>query len=211
MTVLLFLAVLGLLVIVHELGHFTAAKLARVQVLEFGVGLPPRVFGFTWGGTTYSLNLLPLGGFVRMLGEEDPTAPASFAGKRAWQRLVILGAGSTMNAVLPVLLLTVVFMTPQPVLVTDVTVLSVAPGSPAERAGSEPGDLVRTADGKRIANSSGALHRHPPTPRRGHGMDGGAAWTARCAAHPGGARRSAGRAGGRWHPPHRRPVDRCVG
>ena len=80
MTILLFLAVLGLLVIVHELGHFAAARLARVHVLEFGVGLPPRVFGFTRGGTTYSLNLLPLGGFVRMLGEEDPTAPASFAG-----------------------------------------------------------------------------------------------------------------------------------
>ena len=162
MSVLLFLVVLGSLVIVHELGHFTAARLARVQVLEFGVGLPPRVFGFTRGGTTYSLNLLPLGGFVRMLGEEDPTAPASFAGKRAWQRLVILGAGSTMNAVLPVLLLTVVFMTPQPVLVTDVAVLSVAPDSPSELAGVEPGDLVRTADGRRIANSSElftAIHR----------------------------------------------------
>lgn len=157
MTVLLFLVVLGSLVIVHELGHFFAAKLARVQVLEFGVGLPPRVFGFTRGGTTYSLNLLPLGGFVRMLGEEDPTAPASFAGKSAWQRLFILGAGSAMNAVLPVLLLTVVFMTPQPVPVTDVTVLSVAPGSPAEQAGVEAGDLIRDADGRRIVNSSDLL------------------------------------------------------
>ncbi len=157
MTILLFLAVLGLLVIVHELGHFGAAKLARVQVLEFGVGLPPRVFGFTRGGTTYSLNLLPLGGFVRMLGEEDPTAPASFAGKSAWQRLVILGAGSAMNAVLPVLLLTVVFMTPQPVPVTDVTVLNVEPDSPAEQAGVEAGDIVREADGRRIVNSSDLL------------------------------------------------------
>lgn len=162
MTILLFLAILGLLVVAHELGHFTVAKLARVRVLEFGIGMPPRVFGFTRGGTTYSLNLLPLGGFVRMLGEEDPTAPESFAGKSAWQRLVILGAGSAMNAVLPVLLLTFVFMTPQPVLVTDVTVLNVAPGSPAERAGVQVGDLVRTADGKRIANSSDlftAIHR----------------------------------------------------
>ena len=154
MTILLFLAVLGLLVIVHELGHFAAAKLARVQVLEFGVGLPPRVFGFTRGGTIYSLNLLPLGGFVRMLGEEDPTAPASFASKRAWQRLVILAAGSAMNAVLPVLLLTAVFMTPQPVPVTDVAVVKVVPTSPAEQAGVETGDLIRSADGRRITNSS---------------------------------------------------------
>ena len=157
MTVLLFLVVLGSLVIAHELGHFFAARLARVQVLEFGVGLPPRVFGFTRGGTTYSLNLLPFGGFVRMLGEDDPTAPASFAGKSAPQRLFILGAGSAMNAVLPVVLLTVVFMTPQPVPVTDVAVLSVSPGSPAERAGVEAGDLVREADGRRIVNSSDLL------------------------------------------------------
>lgn len=157
MTVLLFLVVLGSLIIVHELGHFFAAKLARVRVLEFGVGMPPRAFGFTHGGTTYSLNFLPFGGFVRMLGEEDPTAPASFAGKSAWQRLFILGAGSAMNAVLPVILLTVVFMTPQPVPVTDVTVLSVAPGSPAEQAGLEEGDLVREADGRRIDNSSDLL------------------------------------------------------
>ncbi len=157
MTVVLFLIVLGSLIIVHELGHFFAARLARVQVLEFGVGMPPRAFGFTRGGTTYSLNFLPFGGFVRMLGEEDPTAPASFAGKSARQRLFILGAGSAMNAVLPVLLLTVVFMTPQPVPVTDVTVLSVAPGSPAEQAGVEAGDLIREADGRRIDNSSDLL------------------------------------------------------
>ena len=157
MTILLFLVVLGSLIIVHELGHFAAAKLARVQVLEFGIGMPPRLFGFTRGGTTYSLNILPFGGFVRMLGEEDPTAPASFAGKPAWQRLFILGAGSAMNAVLPVLLLTAVFMTPQPVPVTDVAVLSVAPGSPAEQAGVQAGDLVREADGRRIDNSSDLL------------------------------------------------------
>ena len=157
MTVLLFLVVLGSLIIVHELGHFFAAKLARVQVLEFGVGMPPRALGFTRGGTTYSLNFLPFGGFVRMLGEEDPTAPASFAGKAAWQRLFILGAGSAMNAVLPIVLLTVVFMTPQPVPVTDVAVLSVAPGSPAEQAGVEAGDLIREADGRPIDNSSDLL------------------------------------------------------
>ena len=154
MAVLLFFVVLGSLIIVHELGHFFAARLARVQVLEFGVGMPPRAFGFTRGGTTYSLNYLPFGGFVRMLGEEDPTHPASFAGKAAWQRLFILGAGSAMNALLPIVLLTVVFMTPQPLAVTDIAVLDVAPGSPAERAGVEPGDLIRDADGRRIANSS---------------------------------------------------------
>ena len=153
-TILLFIAVLGFLVTMHELGHFTVAKLAKVRVLEFGIGLPPRVFGFTRGGTLYSINLLPIGGFVRMLGEEDPSAPDSFAAKPAWQRLAILAAGPAMNAVLPVILLAGVFMLPQSVPVTDVAVTSVAPGSPAAQAGVLSGDLVRSADGRRVRTSA---------------------------------------------------------
>lgn len=153
-TILLFIAVLGFLVTMHELGHFTVAKLAKVRVLEFGIGLPPRVFGFTRGGTLYSLNLLPIGGFVRMLGEEDPSAPDSFAAKPAWQRLAILAAGPAMNAILPVILLAGVFMLPQSVPVTDVAVTSVAPDSPAAQAGVLSGDLVRSADGRRVRTSA---------------------------------------------------------
>lgn len=153
-TILLFIAVLGFLVTMHELGHFTVAKLAKVRVLEFGIGLPPRIFGFTRGGTLYSLNLLPIGGFVRMLGEEDPSAPDSFAAKPAWQRLAILAAGPAMNAILPVILLAGVFMLPQSVPVTDVAVTSVAPGSPAAQAGVLPGDLARSADGRRVRTSA---------------------------------------------------------
>ncbi len=154
MTILIFIVVLGVLVIAHELGHFTVAKLSKVKVLEFGVGYPPRIFGITRGDTTYSLNLLPLGGFVRMLGEEDPDGPESFASKSAWRRLAVLGAGPAMNALLPVILLTIVFMLPQPVRVTDAAVLEVAPGSPAEAAGVLAGDIVRTADGRQIDNSA---------------------------------------------------------
>ena len=153
-TILLFIAVLGFLVTMHELGHFTVAKLAKVRVLEFGIGLPPRVFGFTRGGTLYSINLLPIGGFVRMLGEEDPTAPDSFAAKSAWRRLAILAAGPAMNAVLPVILLAGVFMLPQSVPAHDVAVTGVAPDSPAAQAGVLPGDVVRTADGRRVRTSA---------------------------------------------------------
>lgn len=152
-TILLFVAVLGFLVVMHELGHFAVAKLAKVRVLEFGVGIPPRVWGFTRGGTTYSLNLLPIGGFVRMLGEEAPSSPDSFAAKPAWQRLAILAAGPAMNALLPVALLTAVFMLPQSVPVTDVAITEVAPGSPAEAAGVRAGDLAREADGRRVRTS----------------------------------------------------------
>ena len=153
-TIILFIAVLGFLVTMHELCHFTVAKLAKVRVLEFGIGLPPRVFGFTRGGTLYSINLLPIGGFVRMLGEEDPTAPDSFAAKSAWRRLAILAAGPAMNAVLPVILLAGVFMLPQSVPVHDVAVTGVAPDSPAAQAGVLPGDVVRTADGRRVRTSA---------------------------------------------------------
>ena len=150
MTVVLFLIVLGSLIIVHELGHFFAARLARVQVLEFGVGMPPRAFGFTRGGTTYSLNFLPFGGFVRMLGEEDPADPRSFARQAVWKRVVVLCAGSFMNFVTPLVIFTVVFMLPQQVPVGQVFVTGVAPGSPAQAAGVRAGDQIMAIDGERV-------------------------------------------------------------
>ena len=156
-TVLLFLGILGFLVIVHELGHFTVAKLRGVQVLEFGLGYPPRVFGFKYGDTTYTLNLLPLGGFVRMLGEDtapDPNDPRAFTNKGPFTRLAILVAGAAMNAIVPVFLLTIVLMLPQDVTVTDVVVTNVVPNAPAERAGVQPGDVVRVVDGRQIDNST---------------------------------------------------------
>ncbi|MCH7656151.1 MAG: RIP metalloprotease RseP [Chloroflexi bacterium] len=151
--ILSFVVILLVLVIVHELGHFTVAKLAKVKVLEFGVGFPPRIFSRQWGDTTYSLNLFPIGGFVRMVGEEDPTDPASLAGRSAAVRLAVMAAGSAMNALLPLLLFTVVFMLPQDAIVTRVAVLEVAPGSPAEGAGVAPGDVITHADGRRLDNS----------------------------------------------------------
>jgi len=85
-TILPFFSILIILIVVHELGHFITAKLTGVKVLEAGLGYPPRVWGFTWHGTIYSINLLPLGGFVRMLGEEDPTDPRSLAAAPRWKR-----------------------------------------------------------------------------------------------------------------------------
>ena len=152
--ILSFIVVLLVLVVVHELGHFTVAKLAGVRVLEFGVGFPPRVLSRQWGDTTYSLNLLPLGGFVRMVGEEDPADPGSLAGRSAPVRLAVLGAGSAMNALLPVLLFTIAFMLPTDVIATDVVVLGVADSSPAQRAGVQPGDIITDADGRSIDNSA---------------------------------------------------------
>ncbi len=153
-TILWFLLILGILVLAHELGHFVFAKLFGVRVDEFGLGYPPRIAGVKRGETTYSLNLFPLGGFTKLAGEEDPNMPGSFAGKSRFARFVILAAGAFMNAVLPVLLLSIAFMIPHNTLVGNVTVESVGPGSPAEAAGIAPGDVILEVNGRKIQNLS---------------------------------------------------------
>jgi regulator of sigma E protease len=153
-TTLLFVAVLLPLVVVHELGHFTVAKLSGVKVLEFGVGIPPRAFAIRRGETEYSVNWLPLGGFVRMLGEEDPTDPRSFAAQNAAKRIAVLAAGAAMNAIAPIVLLTIALMIPQDVMAADVAIVDVVPGSPADDAGLQIGDLIVSADGEELVNST---------------------------------------------------------
>src|SRR3990172_4521723 len=103
-TILPFFGILVVLIVAHEFGHYITAKLTGIKVLEAGLGYPPRVWGFTWRGTLYSINLLPLGGFVRLLGEEDPSDPQSLAAKPRPVRLFVLASGSGMNFVLPVVL-----------------------------------------------------------------------------------------------------------
>ena len=152
-TLITFLAVLGVLVLIHELGHFAMAKLHKVQVLEFGLGFPPRLVGKRFGETLYSFNLIPLGGFVKMTGEEDPTHPRSLAGKSAWVRFLILTAGPFMNVLLPVLLFTIVFMVPQQMVVGQVAVQQVVSDSPAQRAGVQTGDIILKADGRPVENN----------------------------------------------------------
>lgn len=152
-TLLAFAAVLLIVVVVHEFGHFGVARLFKVKVREFGVGYPPRLFSFTRGETIYSINLLPLGGFVSFASEEDPDVPDSLAAHSAGVRLAVMAAGPLMNAVLPIILLTIVFMVPTRVPVTDVIITDTAPGSPAEQAGLLSGDIVQEVDGRTINNS----------------------------------------------------------
>src|SRR5919202_3012010 len=96
--------VLSLLMLVHEAGHFITARLSGMTVEEFGFGFPPRIFGKEIGGVVYSLNWVPLGAFVRILGEDDPKATGSFASKGVLPRFIVLAAGSAMNFMLAVLL-----------------------------------------------------------------------------------------------------------
>lgn len=156
---LLVIPVLGFLILVHELGHFVTAKWFGIKVNEFGFGFPPRILGIRRGETLYSINWIPLGGFVRMEGEEDPTDPRSFANQAVWKRAIVLSAGSFMNIVTPVVIFTILFLTPQSVMVGDVIVNGVAPGSPAQAAGIRPGDVIVAFGGKQIDNQIDLIQR----------------------------------------------------
>lgn len=177
--VAIFMGVLLILVVAHELGHFVAAKLAGVTVREFGIGYPPRLFAIRFRGTDYSINLLPLGGFVKLLGEEDPQeglpeekqrrrtlaledapkprAAVPLASKRPWVRLLILAAGPGMNALLPLLLLSIAFALPHEVMSGSVRIAEVVTGSPAQTAGLESGDVVLTVDHREVRHTQDAV------------------------------------------------------
>ncbi len=158
LTIVEFLAVLGVVVVVHEMGHFFTAKAFGIKVNEFGIGLPPRLVKvFHRGETDYTLNLLPIGGFVRLEGENDPSQPRSLASKGVGTRLIVLVAGVFMNLVLAIVLFTGFYMFTKTVnegptgitLETDgeLEIIDVAAGSPAGLAGVQPGDIILEANG----------------------------------------------------------------
>ncbi len=151
-TIVAFLAVLIVLVLAHECGHFFTARATGVRVEEFGIGFPPRLFSIKRGETRYSLNIVPLGGFVKLAGEEDPNVAGSLASKSTGVRVLVLAAGSLMNAILPILLFSIAFMIPHSVVSGQVMVAEVAASSPAARAGIEVGDTILSINENSIGN-----------------------------------------------------------
>src|SRR5215510_13584158 len=145
--------ILSLLMLVHELGHFITARRAGVVVQEFGFGLPPRIIGYEYKDVIYSLNWIPFGAFVKMLGEEDPTSPGSFASKNKLTRAIVLAAGSGMNFLTAVVVFAIAFMTGWPTPIpNEVQIAEVAAASPAEAAGLQAGDLVLSVDGQTVGS-----------------------------------------------------------
>ena len=155
MNIIVFFLVLLILMLVHELGHFIAAKKAGVWVEEFGFGIPPRLYGKKIGDTVYSINMIPFGAFVRLHGEAEgekvKKSKKAFVNKKPWQKIIIIIAGVIMNFILAIVCFAVVYSyTGVPRESENVTVISVFKDSPAEKAGILPGDVVFTLDGENI-------------------------------------------------------------
>ncbi|OGF82181.1 RIP metalloprotease RseP [Candidatus Giovannonibacteria bacterium RIFCSPLOWO2_01_FULL_46_13] len=158
LTILIFLVILLILVLAHEFGHFLFAKLAKVKVEEFAFGFPPRLASIQKGETKYSFNLLPLGGYVKIQGEEgeDSADPRSFSAQRFWIKILIIAAGVGFNLILAYILFTSGFIMGTPVPLDDndanpnaeVRITEVQEGSPAEAAGLLPGDRLLSIAGE---------------------------------------------------------------
>ena len=203
-TILTFIVILGILVFVHEFGHFIVAKKSGMKVDEFGFGFPPRICGiqkingkivFVWGHrppndtskTVYSINWIFLGGFVKIVGEnnESPDEPRSFVNKPFFSRLSTLVAGVLMNIILAWALLSAGYISGLPVALDDsaqlpvgahlrdvqVAVIDVVANSPAATAGLAPNDIITSVDGQSFSDSSGL--RNYILQNAGHNFDFG--------------------------------------
>lgn len=161
MDLIIFLLALSVLVILHELGHFLAAKSVNIKVEEFGLGIPPRVMGKKVGETIWSLNLLPIGGFVRMFGEDtaehvekNKEAGRAFWHKKPWQKFIVVVGGVVMNVVTAVLIFTFVYkITGVPIETKSVKVEDVVAGSPADLAGIKKEDVILKVEEKEVSSS----------------------------------------------------------
>ncbi len=170
LTIIIFLIILSVLVLIHEAGHFIVAKLLKIKVEEFGFGLPPRVFGIKYGETLYSLNWLPIGGFVKLYGEDEAGAgkPSlkikssklklkdegrAFYARPVWQRALVVVAGVFMNFALAVVIISVLFSVVGVAVGGDkVIVTQLINGAPAEKAGLRVGDTIEYIGNVKITN-----------------------------------------------------------
>jgi len=154
-TILATVFVLGVLVFIHELGHFLVAKWAGIRVDKFSLGFPPKIISKKWGETEYAIGAIPLGGYVKMAGEnpgeESTGEPYEFMSKPVWKRFLVIFAGPFMNFVLAALVLTGLYFF-RGKEVQAVFIGEVSQDSPAAAAGIEPGDRILTVDGVEINN-----------------------------------------------------------
>ena len=154
LTWVVFILAFGGMVLIHEFGHFIAARMSGIEVDEFGIGLPTpgAITLFRWKGTRFTLNWLPLGGFVRPRGENDPNVPGGLAAASPWKRFIVLVAGPMMNLLLAVVIYAIIFNMVGVPDTSRVLVDSISPDSPAAAAGLKSGDVFVSGNGQPIAN-----------------------------------------------------------
>ncbi|MDD4410320.1 MAG: M50 family metallopeptidase [Candidatus Shapirobacteria bacterium] len=154
MDLIIFIVALSILVLVHEFGHFFAARRTGVKVEEFGLGLPPRIMGKKIGDTIYSINWLPIGGFCKLYGEDgDGKGGEAFNHKKPWQKLIIVLGGVLMNLVLAIVIFSVVYtILGIPEQTDKVTIIGISKDSPAEKAGLKEDDVIFKVADKEIKN-----------------------------------------------------------
>jgi len=175
-TVIALVVIFGLLIFVHELGHFIAAKLMGVEVKSFAFGFPPTLFSKKVGETTYKINLLPLGGYVSLRGEDpdldennlvkEEKHPRSLLSKKNWQLLIIFVSGVVMNLILAVFLFYICYLVGfQPIMPEmanhpgvnnnqKIVITDIEKGAPAEAAGIQKGDVVKSVEGQDVFMSA---------------------------------------------------------
>ena len=156
LTILSFIFVLSLLIVVHELGHFTVAKIFGIGVERFSIGLPPKLFGKKIGDTEYVLSAVPFGGYVKMTGQDDFTieqneeiGPGDYRGKPAYVRMAVLFAGSFMNLAAAVIIFFLLFLS-EGVPETSTRIGAVEPGSVAAQIGIASDDRIVGVNGKNV-------------------------------------------------------------
>jgi regulator of sigma E protease len=158
-TLIVFLLALGGMIFVHELGHFIAARWAKIEVEEFGLGLPSYKLAtlFTWQGTEFTIHALPLGGFIRPKGENDPNVPGGLASASPWKRLVVLFAGPLMNLLTAVIVFSALIAFEGVPVPGSIKVDTVAANSPAERADMQSGDILLAINGQSVTEVEAAI------------------------------------------------------
>jgi regulator of sigma E protease len=158
-TLIIFLFALGGMILVHEFGHFIAARSAGIEVEEFGIGLPSYKLAtlFTWQGTEFTIHALLLGGFIRPKGENDPKVPGGLASANPWKRLGVLFAGPFMNLLTAVVVFSFLIASEGMAVPGSVKIDAITENSPAQQAGMQAGDILLAINGEKVSKIESAI------------------------------------------------------